>query len=204
MPNSFVKVLRFFALRPKKKIRFRALQRLLDLGAASLKRDLMRLTQLGAVERFQKGFAIEYAVDPSSSLWSALNHLVRELSTPETLLKEAMRDVPGVEAAFIFGSVARGTAEWDSDIDLFVIGDNLNRLIFYDRIAEVSHLTGKEINTIRYSKDDLARRLAGESRFVREVLQNEKVWVGGDPMRIAPIAIAAGIPDGAFIQVPAA
>ena len=196
LPDSLIKVIQFFALHPDEKIRFRELQRRLELGSASLQRDLDRLIILGVVRRIvDQDSLTHYSAAPHSGLWVALLGLVRELSEPEVLVREAVRDVPGIDAAFIYGSVAHKTARPDSDIDLFVVADNLDRHVFYRNVAELGQVTGKEVNAIQYSKAEFAKRLAGNTRFVREVLEGEKVWVVGDGTELAPIAIAAGLTE---------
>lgn len=196
LSDSLIRVIRFFALHPTEIIRFRVLQRRLGIGSASLQRDLERLAILGLVRRtVNRDSLTHYSAAPHSGLWVALLALVRELSEPEVLVKEAVRDVSGIDAAFIYGSVATRTARPDSDIDLFVVGDNLDRHTFFRNVAELGQLSGKEVNTIHYSRAEFAKRLAGNTRFVRQVLQGEKVWIVGDGSELAPIAIAAGLSE---------
>lgn len=195
MPQSFVKLIRFLAIHPAESWRFRELQTRVRTGSASLQRDLARLVELGVLVRHEKSSSVSFSLNHGSRVWWSLLQLIRELSDPALVLREAIRNVAGVDAAFIFGSTAKGTSVKDSDIDLFVVADNLNRSAFYRNIAEAGQVMGKAINTIEYSKVQLAHRLAAKTRFVREVLQGQKLWVGGDPDQIAPFSIAAGIAE---------
>lgn len=195
MPDSFVRLIRFFAVRPGASWRFRELQARVGTGSASLQRDLARLVELGVLVRQETGSSVSFSLNQGSRVWWSLLQLIRELSDPALILREAIRDVDGVDAAFIFGSAAKGTSVKESDIDLFVVTDNLNRSAFYRNIAEAGQVMGKEINTIEYSREQLAHRLAAKTRFVREVLRGQKLWVGGDPERLATFSIAAGISE---------
>lgn len=195
MPESFVKLIRFFAIHAGTSWRFRELQSRVGTGSASLQRDLARLLELGVLVRCETSSSVSFSVNQRSRVWWSLLQLIRELSDPALVLREAIRDVAGVDAAFIFGSTAKGTSVRESDIDLFVVADNLNRSAFYRNIAEAGQVMGKEINTIEYSKEQLAHRLAAKTRFVCEVLQGQKVWVGGDPNQLTPFSIAAGIAE---------
>jgi uncharacterized protein len=192
-PVSLIKLVRYFALHPNDRMRFRELQRKLGVGGESLKRDLARLVAVGALQRIDEGQITKYAVAPNPRLWSAFLGLIRELSNPVTLVREAFRDVRGIDAAFIYGSVARCEARPDSDIDIFVVGDKIDRPALYENLAELGVVLGKEVNSIRYSKAELAHRLASKTRFVREVLGGEKLWVAGNEDELAPLAIAAGV-----------
>ncbi|MGH7631941.1 MAG: nucleotidyltransferase domain-containing protein, partial [Gemmatimonadales bacterium] len=93
-----------------------------------------------------------------------------------------------------FGSTAAGTARADSDVDLLVVGDSVDTRALHRGLAEAGLLMGREVNPVRYSRTELATRLAGGTRFVREALAGPKAWVAGTASVVAPIAIAAGIP----------
>lgn len=192
--TAFAHLVRYFVLRPEARPRLRELQRHLGLGSASVQRELRRLVEVGAIQRLVEDGQVRYAVAPRVKLWGALRTLVRELSSPAALVSEALRDVPGIDAAFIFGSTAAGSARQDSDIDVLVVAaDAVDTRALHRGLAEVGLLLEREVNPVRYTPQELARRLAGGTRFVREVLEGPRVWVAGSPAAIAPIAAAAGV-----------
>ena len=108
-------------------------------------------------------------------------------------------DVPGVRAAFVFGSLARGTHRADSDVDLFVLEDSeVDRRKMLSQLAEAGLLLGREVNAVRYTPESLAERLCDPShpafRFVRDALTGAKRWIAGDPAEVAAVAETARIP----------
>lgn len=194
LPASLAQVLRYFALHPDARPHLRELQRELGVSSASAQRDLARLVELQVLRRVPHGRTVRYAIVESASLWGPLRALVGEGSDPVVLLREALRGVAGVDAAFVFGSIAAGTPRSDSDVDLFVVGDSVDARALHRASAEAGLLMGREVNPVRYTKMELATRLAGGTRFVREALTGPKAWVAGAASAVAPIAIAAGIP----------
>lgn len=79
-------------------------------------------------------------------------------------LKEEMRDRFGVTRLGIFGSVARGEAGNDSDIDIVVeMAPNLFRRAGLR--AELESRLGRPVDVIRY-RDDMDKRI--KSRIDRE------------------------------------
>lgn len=194
LTESLAHVLRFFALRPNARPHLRELQRELGLSSASSQRDLARLAELGILRRVAEGRTIHYAVEEKAGLWGPLRALVGEASDPVVLLREALRSLAGVDAAFVFGSTAAGTARSDSDVDLFVVGDSIDTRTLHRALADAGLLMGREVNPVRYTRTELAARLAAGTRFVREALAGPKAWVAGTPSAVAPIAIAAGVP----------
>lgn len=177
----------------------RHLERLFGSRSASLQRDLRDLTQLGAVRRIEPagGRRVEYEVVPSWPLWRPLRQMIAALSDPSQLAREAFRGVMGVDAAFIYGSFAKGTAQEDSDVDVFVVGEAVDRTQLHRALSEVALLTGREVNPNIYTPATLRERLSqpasASRRFLRDVLTGPKQWVVGTPETLEPLATAAGV-----------
>lgn len=192
------RIIRFYMARPGARPHQRLLQRALGLGSASVQRELKRLQGLGVIDAEQEGNRTVYSVVPDAPEWRALEELERTSTDPVPLVRDALVDVGGVLAAFVFGSVARGNHRQDSDIDLFVLeGRGFERKRFYRQLSEVGLLLGREVNAMRYTPQDFGERLGDPSHagrgFLREVVTGTKVWVAGSPSELAPIAAAAGI-----------
>lgn len=185
-------------LRPGARPYARHLQRVLDLGGASLQRDLGRLVDFGILERTEDGRLARYHTGDRPNFWAAVRLLVADLDDPASLLSEALRDVSGIEAAFVFGSAAEGARCSDSDIDLFVVEQpGIDPRALHRQIAEAGHVLGREMNPVRYTQQALAERLGNANHaangFVRAVIAGPKRWVAGSEAAIRPIATAAGL-----------
>jgi predicted nucleotidyltransferase len=192
------RIIRFFMVRPGERSHQRALQRVLGLGSASVQRELERLEELGVLNVEQEGKRTVYSVAQDAPEWRAIEELGRTSTDPIPLLRDALVDVDGIQAGFVFGSVARGMQREDSDIDLFVQeGPAFDRRRFYRQLSEVSLLLDREVNAIRYTPQDIGERLGDPScpgwGFLHEVLTTEKVWIAGSPSALAPIVAAAGL-----------
>jgi predicted nucleotidyltransferase len=90
------------------------------------------------------------------------------------LLREAFSGVPGIEAAFVFGSMARSDARPDSDVDM---GGEIPRRAFAQSTSESSALLGREVNVVRGDFD----RLSEGNAFLRNVMSGPTQWIVGDP-----------------------
>lgn len=201
LPRSASQIIRFFALRPTAVIHGRRLQRVLGTGSASLQRDLERLVALGALVRLEGGRLVRYTAEAQSPLWVAFRIIIGSTSDPTGLVRDALRDVSGVQAAFVFGSTATETRHEDSDVDVFVLeGPDLDRRSLFGQLAEVGLLLKTEVNTIRYTPQTLAERLGdpnhSAARFIRVLLEGPKRWVAGNPAVLGPLATAAGVRIG--------
>jgi predicted nucleotidyltransferase len=191
-------ILRYFLVRPGVRSHTREIQRALNLGGASIQRELERLVRCGALLRSALGRRVYYSPSDDVQLWTAFRLLAARVSDPTYFIRDALADLPGVTAAFVFGSFASGTDAVESDLDLLLVEDSsLDARRLLSRLAEVQLLLGREINLVRYTQQQLAERLGDAehpaSRFVRSVLAGPKRWLAGGPEAIAHLALAAGL-----------
>ncbi|MGK7312314.1 MAG: nucleotidyltransferase domain-containing protein [Candidatus Longimicrobiales bacterium M2_2A_002] len=198
LSRAAARIFRFFLIRPGARPHAREIQRRLDLGGASLKRELDRMVELGALRKEREGRRTHYSVIEGSPVWQAIRILESTSGDPAPLLEEALADVPGLEAAFIFGSAATGSEAEESDVDVFVVeGPGADRKAMFRNLAEAAVLLGREVNPVQYTLQTLAERLGDEAHpardFVRDVLSGPKRWIAGTAAGITPIATAAGI-----------
>jgi predicted nucleotidyltransferase len=198
IPTAEARLIRYFLVRPGIRPHLREIQRALGLGGASVQRALGRLEELGALERVEEGGRTLYAADSRGSVWKALRLLESETRDPTPLMREALIDVPGIAAAFVFGSMATGQIHDESDIDLLVVEHpSLDPRELNRRTAEAGILLGRQVNTVRYTPEGLAQRLGNKSHpawgFVHEVLRAPKKWVAGAADALVPLATASGI-----------
>jgi predicted nucleotidyltransferase len=173
----------YFVLYSDAALHFRALQRATGLSSRSLQHELARLERMGLIQREREGRLVRYRAVADHPRWAALRELVRQFAEPAALLRVALSAVPGIDAAFIFGSCARGDMHEDSDIDVFALGERLEkdmdtRLALAAGTLESSFLLRREVNLIPFSRKQLeARRTGG---FLRSVFAGEKMWLVGD------------------------
>jgi len=91
----------------------------IDPGNAA--RLLKRWTQAGLVNRRQQDGLPRYYASTDPQL-APLVTLMQQDSALVRTLRQALAEVPGVDVALVFGSVARGEATAGSDVDVLVLG----------------------------------------------------------------------------------
>ncbi|MBV9772483.1 MAG: nucleotidyltransferase domain-containing protein [Gemmatimonadetes bacterium] len=180
-----------FVLHPYSVLHFRALQRVTGLSSRSLQQELARLVELGMLRREREGRKVYFRADAGHPRWQVFRQMVREFADPAEVLGIALAEVPGIEGAFIYGSFAPGTdIHPESDIDVFVLGSALEepetRLALSGEALEAAGLLGREVNVTRYTPQKLADRQARSARFIRSVMEGEKVWLVGDEAVLRP------------------
>lgn len=84
----------------------------------------------------------------------------------------------GIQCAFVFGSVAQGTAKAESDIDLMIIG-NIGLRKATSLLSGIGNTLGREINPHVLTPDEYRDRVRRKEHFVSTVLDSARLFVVG-------------------------
>lgn len=87
--------------------------------------------------------------------------------------------MPEQEAAFIYGSVAKGTDTAKSDIDVMLVGKNLLLAMVLKLLVPLEAQLGRKINPTLLTPAEFKRRRAESDSFVRRVLAQPIVPLTG-------------------------
>jgi predicted nucleotidyltransferase len=187
--DAVARLVLHYAVHPHPPLHGRALERHTGLASQSLHTALERLTGWGVLRPEQQGRKIVYHLREDHPRWSALREMVRSFADPAEVLSEAFAEVEGIEAAFVFGSIARGDPHPDSDVDLFVLGENISTLELGRAIQDAQLLLNRGIDTKRFTPRQLARRVKRSGGFVHEALNGPKKWVAGSARTLEGIGV---------------
>lgn len=177
--GALARVVIDFAVHPDDAPYGREIQRRTGLTPRSLQTELARLESLGVVRRRPEGRLVRYELIESNPRWRALRSLIRELADPVDVVRNALSDVPGIAAAFVFGSFARGDTREDSDVDVFIIDDGIPEERLASRTIEAEILLGREVSVVQMTRDELAERIESGSFFIDNVFRRPKLWLVG-------------------------
>lgn len=174
------RVLGLLLLHPDTSYHVRELARLTGTSAGTLHKELTKLTSGGVLRRQAVGNQVHYSADRDCPVFEELASILRKTSGLVDVLVEALSSVEkNIVLAFVFGSVARGEQQSNSDVDVMLIGS----LGFADAVQvlyPVQATLQREINPVVYSLDEFRRRAASDDSFVREVLSQPKLFVVGN------------------------
>jgi predicted nucleotidyltransferase len=173
------KVLALLLLRPDDALHVREIARLTGVPAGSLHRELRTLTSAGLLERKPFGNQVRYQANRACPIYPELAEIFRKTVGLADLVREALAPLGDqIAAAFVFGSMADGSAQASSDVDLFVVG-RATYADIVERLLPLRERLGREINPVVMSREDLAVQRASRERFVERVLAGPKVFLKG-------------------------
>ena len=198
--GAFATLVRYFTVRPEYTPHGRALMRETGLRARSMQQELARMERLGLVTQEHRA---DHRVYVRSVLthpaWLSLHALVRAYATPTDILRITVAGIADIAVAFVFGSVARGEADEQSDCDVFVVtapgttvdGKHAVVRALAVQTSDTSRALGREVSFVVYRLEDLQRRLAVPNGFASRVLTGSKLFVRGSDQELQSLLAAS-------------
>jgi len=97
-------------------------------------------------------------------------------------LHERLAGWPDLEAAWLFGSVARGDADGESDIDLLIVADDLRSPDLHERLsqlhADVRSWTGNDLQLVEHSASSWRKLVRAENPLLEQIRLDGVALVG--------------------------
>jgi predicted nucleotidyltransferase len=179
--DSQSRVFRWLFGQPERSYHLNELRRLTGLGSASLQRELNKLAEAGLVRSQRVGNLRRFQANAESPVYGELVGLTRKTLGVEQMLREALVPLaPKLEAAFIYGSVAKGTDSAKSDIDVMLVGRNLLLSKVLELLVPLEAQLGRKINPTCLTPSEFKRRRAERDSFVNRVLAQPTLPLMGD------------------------
>ena len=174
-------VLALLLLHPERKLHVREISRLTGTTAGTMNKELTRLHEAGLLERERVGNQVQYSANRSHQIFPELASILRKTVGIADVLIEALAPLARkIERAFIFGSVARGTENVGSDVDLLILGDvDFGSVV--DALHGVQKRLGREVNAKVFSPKEWRARVKRNDPFASEILAGAKILlIGGE------------------------
>jgi len=174
-------VFRWLFGQPERSYHLSELLRLTGLGSASLQRELNKLAEAGLVRSERVGNLRRFQANPQSPVYGELVGLTRKTLGIEPLLREALLPLaPDLQAAWIYGSVAKQTDTAKSDVDVMLVGKKLLLSKVLELLVPLESQLGRKINPTCFTPAEFKRRRAERDSFVNRVLAHPVIPLIGD------------------------
>lgn len=164
---------------PSQEYYLRELHRKSGQSLRAVQHELARLERIGLVVTRRQGRQKYYRANERHPLFADLKRIVYKTAGLGDALREALSEVAGAAAAFLYGSVAKGDERAASDVDLMVIGtpdpEHLHRVL-----QKAEEQLGREISLVTMGLDEWRQRRAAGDGFVAELMRSRKIFLVGD------------------------
>jgi len=171
---------------PERSFYANEVMRLAGVGVGSVQRELEGMAESGLLIVTRVGNQKHYQANRDSPIFAELRGIVLKTFGVADVLRDALQPLADrVEAAFVYGSVAKGTDRAGSDIDLMIVSDRLTYPEVLDVLEGAEKRFGRSVNPTVYKVSEFRRKLADDSAFLRKVMEQPQLPLIGSAHDIA-------------------
>ena len=167
-------------LHPEDALHVREIGRITGKAPGTILRELNRLADAGVIIRRPVGNQVQFQANAACPIYEDLRNILKKTAALADVLREALEPLADrIQAAFVYGSVARGDERSGSDLDVMILGEA--------KFAEVVHALAaaretlrREINPNLYPIREFRAKVAAGDPFLKRVLADKKIFLIGD------------------------
>lgn len=149
-------------------------------GTGAVERELERLNRSGLVSVEHIGNQKHFRANRRSPVFKELQSLVLKTVGLTEPLKQSLAPYSDkIKTAFVYGSVAKGTDTAQSDIDVMVIGDELDYSELYTALGSAEKALRRKVSPIFITAGDWQRKASEEGSFINKISALPKLFVYG-------------------------
>ncbi len=179
-PGYRRRVLGLLLLHPESHYHVRELARITNTVPGSLHRELSKLAEAQVLIREESGNQVYYRANIACPIFEELVSILRKTSGLVEVLADALEPLAEkIKVALIFGSVARGTENSSSDIDVLIIG-KLSFIAAVSALHPTQKIVRREINPKVYDMAEWRKLVDNRNSFAEEILRKQKLFIIGE------------------------
>jgi DNA-binding transcriptional ArsR family regulator len=188
LPKTRQGILAATLVQPEKAWYASELARRMGVPASSLQRELQDLSEAGILKTHRQGRMAYYQANTDSPVYPDLRGLLLKTAGLVDVLAHALKPLAAkLRTAFVYGSIAIGREQSDSDIDLMIVGQ-VSPTEFAVPLRRARELLGREINPTVYTSAEFDKKRAANDHFLKQVLDKPKLFVLGHKDELGKVA----------------
>ena len=154
-------------------------------GTGAVQRELAGLSEAGLLIVRKQGNQKHFQANANAPVFAELRGLVLKTMGLADVLRTALAPLAAqINAAFIYGSVARQQDTAQSDIDVMIVSSALGYGEVFGALEEATVSLGRKVNPTLYTPGDWAKRVKNDNAFITRVCQQPKIWLIGNEKQI--------------------
>ena len=149
-------------------------------GSGAVQRELARLEESGLAVVTRLGTQKHYQANPKSPIFSELCGIAQKTVGLAEPLRGALKPLAKrIDAAFVFGSVAKRNDTAASDIDVLVLSDSVEYADVFAVLQSAETKLGRTVNPTVYTRPNWRRKRKDGNAFVVRVSAQPKIFLLG-------------------------
>lgn len=167
--------------KPEQSYYLNEIVRLADMGKGTVRRELEKLLKVGLLTIKKQGNQNHYQANPNNPIFNELKAITQKTFGIVDILRTALQAIlEKSELAFVYGSIAKGVEHSASDIDVMLVGDNLDYTALMSLLIPAEAQLGRKINPTVYTPQEFIQRKQQGHHFLTRVLAQDKLWLVGE------------------------
>ena len=188
LPKTRQGILAATLVQPEKAWYVSELARRLGVPSSSLQRELHDLSEVGILKTHRQGRMVYYQANRDSAVFADLRGLLLKTAGLVDVLAQALKPLAAkLERAFVYGSIAAGNEQGESDIDLMVVG-HVSPADLALPLRRAYELLGREINPSVYTPAEFDKKRMEGDPFLKQVLDKPRLVVLGNNNELGKVA----------------
>ncbi len=175
------RVIGILFVNPERSFYLNEINRIAGVGKGSVKRELDKLCAAGILVMSKQGNQNHYKANADCPIFSELKSIAQKTFGIVDVVKNALTLLlPKIEMAFIYGSIAKGSENSQSDIDIMIVSNELSYGEVLDALSDTEGLLSRVINPTMYSVEEFSQRVTNNQSFIKRVMEQPKLWIKGN------------------------
>lgn len=177
--DTRIGLLTFFLTNPGQDYYLREIHRHLGKTLSAIRKELGNLEAINLVNSWSRGRMKYYRINEEHPLYGELKSMFYKTVALGDVIREELKGIPNIEAAVIYGSVAKNQEGANSDIDLLVIGTPDEDKL-YPAVSRVEAKSMREVNFVTFSPAEWREKVRQRNGFAVDILENKTIPLIGD------------------------
>ena len=161
-----VKLLRLFLFNPQQSVLAKDAAARARVRSREVHKELGLFVRLGLLERHARRGGARYVLSDDSPYVQALQNLLLNTPARAEEMYGRLRSAGTLKCIVVTGIF---TGEWESSIDLLIVGDRIKERTLREKIRLLEAEVGKEIRYATLSTSDFLYRLNMNDHLIRDV-----------------------------------
>jgi predicted nucleotidyltransferase len=172
------RLLAYYFANPTARLHLRDLAERLDIDPANLSKELRRLETEGLFRSELSGRQKYFQLNRGYPLFAEVRSIVSKTVGASSLIAQSLKQIDGIEQAYLYGSFASNQQDAASDIDVLVIG-TLRDEALAEAMRKIERQLGREVSYTVLTRREFDSRRKRKDAFLENVWHNKRVLLIG-------------------------
>jgi len=168
------RLLTYYFTNRSARLHLRDLAERLDTDPSNLSKELRRLEREGLFSSEISGRQKYFQLNRQYPLFGEVRRIVEKTIGVAAVIRESLKNIGGIEEAYLYGSFAKNQQDAASDIDVLVIGAPRGETMA-QAVRKLERQLGREINYTILTSREVESRRARKDAFLENVWHNKRI-----------------------------